>query len=209
MPSVTTILGRFKSSDALIAWANREGLAGRDHTTARDSAAHLGTLVHTMCESHITGRTLSLDVSEVSEEDYDIARLCEANFAAWWKSVGGIQISSEQGMVSEMYRFGGTPDAIAHVNGELCVVDFKTSKAVYGDHIAQVAAYRTLWNEQLPAHGQYAGPGAWIVRLDKKTGLVVPKYFPDITPGWAAFKSLRSAYDEMAELEKLVRRKTK
>lgn len=56
VPSVTTILSRFKDSAALMIWANKEGLEGRplrgEGSTA-DKAAEAGTLAHAFVEADI------------------------------------------------------------------------------------------------------------------------------------------------------------
>ena len=44
-------------------------------------------------------------------------------------------------------RSAGTPDAIGQVNGQLCLVDWKTSNGVYVDYLLQLAAYRRLWEK--------------------------------------------------------------
>lgn len=201
------MLSRFKESGALIHWAWKQGLGGIDYRATRDSAGDIGTLIHFMAESVVLGTPRPVDVSEVSETDFEIAQKAEGNFIDWWQDVDGVAVASEAPLVSEAYQFGGTPDLIGRINHELCVVDYKTSKGVYADHIAQVAAYRQLWNESNP-HNK-CGVGAWIVRLDKKTGEVVPRHFPDITPGWDAFVSLRHAYDYMADLERMVKAPSK
>lgn len=207
VPSVTTVIAKFKSSEALIAWANREGLAGRDFRTARDDAASTGTLIHAMVDAHVNKESFAVDDQTYTEEQYDTARQCLEPFTEWWDKVGGRVVLTEKPLVSEEFRYGGTPDCIGYANGELCVIDWKTSKGIYPDHIVQVAAYRQLWNEGRVEHDpQLAGRGAWIVRLDKKTGLLVPKHFPDITRGWELFKSFRTAYDDLAVVERLVKR---
>jgi hypothetical protein len=46
VPSVTTIIGRFKESGALIHWAWSIGRAGKDYREERDKAADAGTMAH-------------------------------------------------------------------------------------------------------------------------------------------------------------------
>jgi hypothetical protein len=68
-----------------------------------------------------------------------------------WESMTKLEIiEQEMQLVSEQYQFGGCPDAIGLVNGELCLVDWKTSKGVYQDYLIQLAAYNQLWIENFP-----------------------------------------------------------
>ena len=46
VPSVTTVLGRFKESGPLIHWAWGLGIQGKDYREERDKAADAGTLAH-------------------------------------------------------------------------------------------------------------------------------------------------------------------
>ncbi len=43
---------------------------------------------------------------------------------------------------SEQYGYAGTIDLIARVNGELYIIDFKTSQSVWPEYEMQVSAYR-------------------------------------------------------------------
>src|SRR5262245_51951473 len=53
LPSVTTILSRFKDSGALIHWAWSEGIEGRDYRETRSKAAVAGSLAHQMVEARL------------------------------------------------------------------------------------------------------------------------------------------------------------
>jgi hypothetical protein len=55
VPGVTTIIGRFKESGALIQWAYNRGKEGLELYESRDKAAELGTIVHEMVEAYIKG----------------------------------------------------------------------------------------------------------------------------------------------------------
>src|SRR3990167_2401575 len=55
VPSVTTILGRWKESGGLIHWAWKEGSEGRDYRVTRDAAANAGTLAHEMVDGWTRG----------------------------------------------------------------------------------------------------------------------------------------------------------
>jgi len=85
--------------------------------------------------------------------------------------------------VCSVAGYAGTLDLIGTLKGELYVIDFKTSKAIYEpDYIMQVSAYKHAAEE-----GMYCDNGEWkdsqqeikglgVLRLDKMTGL--PEWKP-------------------------------
>ena len=75
-------------------------------------------------------------------------------------------ISSEEKIYSRVDNYAGTLDCAAVVNGSLCIVDWKTSKAIYPEYHLQNAAYAKAWED---IHG---GPvlQTLVLRLDKGTG---------------------------------------
>ena len=159
IPSVTTIQGRFKNSGGLINWAYNTGIDhGGMSTDERPNglydttkeALSIGTLAHRMVELYISNNDVSLAIKELtpSETEEVSARLAFENFLNWWDSQGFEVIQQEFPMTCELY--GGTPDAIAiNKKGRYVILDWKTSKAIYGDYLVQCAAYAHLWNQRL------------------------------------------------------------
>ena len=77
-------------------------------------------------------------------------------------------------MYCDKYKYAGTVDAVAKINGRVCVIDFKTSKKIYKPYHLQVTAYAQ-------AIKRIDGLGRWplgiILRLDKETGEYEQKVF--------------------------------
>ena len=48
--------------------------------------------------------------------------------------------------------FCGTPDFVGYIDGELCVADYKTSKRIYADYWAQLAALQHMYQLEFPEH---------------------------------------------------------
>jgi len=61
VPSVTTIIGRFKESGGLIHWAWALGMEGKDYRQVRDSAADAGSLAHSMIYETNHGNKIGMD----------------------------------------------------------------------------------------------------------------------------------------------------
>ena len=55
VPSVTTILGRYKNSTGLIIWSNKLGLEGKSYHAELNKAGDIGTALHELAELHIKG----------------------------------------------------------------------------------------------------------------------------------------------------------
>jgi hypothetical protein len=92
--------------------------------------------------------------------------LAENGFIKWLDWVKGKNLKpilSETQMVSELYRYGGTIDIYAELEGALCLIDLKTSDSgIWPEMRHQVAAYRQLLIENCHVVDQVR-----IVRLGK------------------------------------------
>lgn len=144
IPGTTGIISRFKDSGALIKWAYRQGRdhealaavgkdAPRDLYDVTQAAADIGTVAHAMVEARINGQDAMRVLAASNLPPEGLAK-AHGSFQAYeaWASMSRLEIIDQEMMlVSEAYRFGGTPDAIGRVNGKLCLVDWKTSNAVY------------------------------------------------------------------------------
>ena len=109
-------------------------------------------------------------------------------------------VAQEMQLVSEQYRFGGTPDAIGMIRGELCLVDWKTSNGIYSDYLLQIAAYRLLWEENHP--DQPLNGGFHLCRFSKEHGDFAHHYFRELDDARKMFIHLRAAYEFDATLKK-------
>ena len=196
VPSVTTILGRFKDSSALIKWAYNQGKAGVELYASRDEACEIGTLVHAMVEADIHGQPHP-DIPAALEER---VRLAYGAWRAWWAQSGLEVFATEQQMVSRL-GYGGTPDAVGrNTAGQVVLLDWKTSNGAYVDYLVQLAAYSHLWDENHP--DQKITGGAHLLRFSKEDGGFHHHYWPDVSLGWDQFLLFLQAYRLDKELKK-------
>ena len=189
LPSVTTILSRYKESGGLIYWAWDLGRQGLDYRDVRDKAADSGTLAHQMIEQWAQGAQPSV------EGPPDVVAKAEQAFGAFleWAQQTHLQIiHSEVALISERHRFGGTLDAML-VNGKLSLGDWKTANAVYADNLMQLAAYGLLWEEAHP--DQPITGGFHLMRFSKTDGDFEHRWFGDLNDAKQCFLLLRAAYD--------------
>lgn len=200
VPGTTTIIGRFKDSGALLWWAFEQGKAAeRGEITSlydkRDEAASNGTLAHEIVEAHIKGLDICEAVSAAPEA-------VQSSVKAYlkWESMTKLKIVEQEiSLVSEKYQFGGTPDAIGEIDGELCMIDWKTSKSVYQDMLIQIAAYDILWHENYPDRPLTGG--FHLCKFSKKYGDFSHHYWPELESAKRQFILLREAYDLDKELK--------
>ena len=137
----TTILSVMAKPN-LIRWAWNCGIKGEDYTKVRDSAGSVGTITHLMITEELQNRVP--DLKDFTQNNIDSATLCLNSFHEWRKSHTLEVIHVEKPLISEIYRYGGTPDFLGLVNGELELMDFKTSNGIWNDYYYQLASYRQL-----------------------------------------------------------------
>jgi hypothetical protein len=201
IPSVTTIINRFKDSGGLLYWANQQGLEGKTLDESRHEAVAPGTIGHLMVEAHIQGQ-------EYSPEQYPVELLARARaaFAAYlaWEKMTAIRFRhTEVALTSEKHRFGGTFDAIGLIGNELVLCDWKCANAVYPDHLYQLAAYKILWEENYPDHPIVGG--FHLCRFAKELGDFSHHCLPSLDEEAETFLFMRALYDRVKLTEKRVR----
>lgn len=207
LPSVSTILARFKESGGLMQWAFQQGRDGKAHLYEEASkAADIGTCAHHMVELRMKGRpdaelTDYLLATLPDPTMQDKARSAFAAYEAWAKNFNVRVTAQEIQMVSEKHRFGGTPDFIGVVGNQLALFDIKTSNSVYADYLVQVAAYGQLWNENNPDNPITGG--FHILRFAKESADFAHHYFANLDEAWKQFLLLREAY----EIDKVLKKR--
>ena len=202
VPGTTTIIGRFKESGALINWAWKLGLEGKDYRKERDDAASAGTLAHAMVESWIKNSRVEGVLDGIEDGLANKARLAYLSFKEWASQTQLKITHSELPLISEKYRFGGTIDSML-VNGKLSLGDWKSSNAIYHDYLLQLAAYGILWEEHFP--DQPITGGYHICRFSKTDADFEHRWFGELEDAKEMFLHLRAAYELDGKLKRRVR----
>ena len=99
---------------------------------ARDEAAVRGTDVHKLAEELIHGR-------EVDVPEHLLAHV--EGYARWLDAFHVEPILTERPVASRQFWYAGTFDAIVTIGDTRWLLDWKTSKGVYGETALQTAAY--------------------------------------------------------------------
>lgn len=145
VPGVTTIL-RVLDKPYLVSWANKLGFDQVDAAKYRDEKGMVGTLAHAMILSDLRGETP--ETYDNSQREIEQAENAYLKFCAWRKAHELEPIMIEEPLVSEVFRFGGTPDFYGKVDGILTLLDFKTGANLYPEAWLQLAAYGMLLEER-------------------------------------------------------------
>lgn len=224
VPSVTTITSRFKDGGPLQWWANSIGLGEHDACShqqpcvtcgrrpglrlreAMQAAGDVGSFAHALIDQKVKGTTVDEDLfAHLTTEQLSQAEDCMDAFASWWNSNHVDVIETELSLVSEEYRFGGTFDCLARVGDDktLTLIDWKTSRGIYGDYLAQLGGYVILVEE----HGFGEVEQVDILRVAKETAAFHHHRFPRRTfkPAIDYFLHARTLYDVAKDVEKLLR----
>ncbi len=205
VPSVTTILGKFKDPGPLMWWANQMGLKGLSHRDEAARAATIGSHVHDMIEAKIKGECPDFEAIEaLPKEQQELVEQGFEAFEQWWDRSKIRLDEAEVRLVSEEYRFGGMLDAPSlEPNGERTILDWKCANGTYPEYILQLAAYRQLWQE---CRGETINH-VHLIRVGKDHGDFHHHYFPKnvLEMGWTAFLHMRELYDIMKTLDKVAK----
>ena len=159
MPSVTTVIGQNLGWDKemLLGWTRKMMREGKDPILFRDRAGAFGTVVHKFVElGRVDSVGLDLKVLSLLSQDWlDKAKGAFDRYAEWAKQHWVEPLAAELPLVSEEYKYGGTLDMVANVDGVPSLLDVKTSSRIKTSHRVQVSAYKHLYHE---VHGVWLQP---------------------------------------------------
>ena len=134
------------------------------HKQISRKAQTIGLEMHKWIELFITVKTLSKGKGETLADYPDHVKVPMQNFHNWVESREIEWLACEKKVYSRSWEYAGTIDALARINGKLCVIDFKTSAKIYKEYYLQVSAYCNAIGEMM---GELPKLGV-IVRVDKE-----------------------------------------
>jgi hypothetical protein len=149
LPGVTTITGQELgwNKGVLIDWANNKGLEGIETRKMVDDLADIGTIAHQFVLDQIKG--VKTDTTEFSQSHIEKAMNCLDSYNNWKKGKVIEPILLEERLISEIHKFGGTPDFYGKVDGVLTLTDYKTGRGIYDEYFVQVAGGYLIVLEEL------------------------------------------------------------
>ena len=141
-PSITSVLAQ-QENLGLEAWKARVGEAEAKRIS--QESAHIGTSVHQMAEFYLSNYIIKLkDEDKKIVDTFNRLRFLLGNI----NNIVGLEIP----LFSDLLRVAGTCDCIAEYNGQLSVIDFKTSRKPkkeewIDDYYMQTFAYKLMFEE--------------------------------------------------------------
>ena len=187
--TVTGLLAKF----GLYGWYWKLGRDGIDHRKHLDHLADIGTLMHSMIFHHLKDETI--DTGDYSQNQIELAMNSFELFRKWGKQHKLEPILLEEQLVSEKWKYGGTPDFYGLVDGEKTLLDFKSS-GVYSDQFIQLAAYKNLLEEQ-----GHRVDNCWVLVLPTN-GELKEAQREDVSVHWKIFLDLLDIYKLRKEIRK-------
>jgi len=115
--SITSVTSHF-NKDIFVKWRKKVGDEEADRITKL--ATSRGTDMHTLTEYFLKNQDLPTDILPISEFLFNISK-------STLKNINNIH-ALEGSLYSKQLGIAGTVDCIAEYNGELAIIDFKTSK---------------------------------------------------------------------------------
>lgn len=198
-PSVTTVLDVYPKGKGFQDWLKNLGL-NTEEVLRR--AGEQGTNVHNAIDSYLKGEELSW-MNEEEKANYTLQEwMMILRFVDFFTTYKPEIIAHEVPLVSNTLELGGTIDLVCRINGEVWLLDYKTSNALHTSYELQIAAYAMMWNETEPT-----------ARVDR-TGIIHLKSAtrgPDKTgksikgEGWL-LKEFDRSYEEAFKLFRYVQR---
>jgi hypothetical protein len=190
VPGITTILN-LHAKPQLIAWSNKLGLKGVEVGKYVDDLAGIGNLAHAFITDKLIGK--ETDTSDYSKNQIDTAENCTLSFWEWEKSHKIKDVFFvERPLVSEIFKYGGTMDIYALIDGRRELIDLKTGSGIYEEHIWQVATGRMLLEENGSSVNRTRIVNIPRAETEAFSERVISDKENDT--GWAIFKHLLSIY---------------
>ena len=141
-PSVTTVIGHSKKK-SIIEWRNRVGEEEANAISKRASTR--GNKCHKLCELYLENKSIS------KYKDDPLSMGLFYQIKPYLDSIDNIH-ALEEPLSSSLLKMAGRVDCIAEYNGELAIIDFKTSTKYkreewIHDYFAQETAYAIMFQE--------------------------------------------------------------
>ena len=143
-PSVTYVLGYYPKGKFFEDWLKKVGYSA-DYLVKK--AADEGTQVHEMIESYLNNEELNF-LSSNGDPLYNpnIWQMF-LKFVEWWETYNPTLLETEVHLFSDELKVAGTCDLVCEIEGELWIVDFKTSNSIQTTYELQTAIYSECYEE--------------------------------------------------------------
>jgi len=142
-PSVTYVLSHYPKGKFFEDWLKKVGYSA-DYIVKK--ASEEGTQVHEMIEAYLNGEELKFLEHGRPMYDPNIWEMF-LRFVEFWEEYKPSLIEAEVHLFSDELKIAGTCDLVCEINGELWIIDFKTSNHLQTTYDIQTAIYAQCFEE--------------------------------------------------------------
>lgn len=143
-PSITSVLGMMPKGKFFDEWLMKYGYNSK---IIAAKAAEDGTIVHDLCERYLNGEELFfLDLKQQPKYNPEIWKMF-LNFVSFWELFKPTLIEAEVHLFSDKLKIAGTCDIVCEINGEIWIIDLKTSNHINDTYEIQTSLYKECYEE--------------------------------------------------------------
>lgn len=187
-PSVTYVLSYYPKGKHFENWLKQVGFSA-DYIVRK--AAEEGTLVHEMIEDYLNGKEIKF-LDDYGHPKYDpMVWQMFMRFVEWWEEYNPTLVEAEVHLFSDEYKVAGTCDLVCEIDGELWIIDFKTSNSLQTTYDLQAAIYAQCFEE---CYGKKPARTGILWLKSSKRG---PKKGAMQGKGWEMYESKRSQEENL------------
>jgi len=187
-PSITYVLQYYPKGKFFEDWLKKVGYSS-EHIVKK--AGQEGTQVHEMIEDYLNGKELNF-LNSLGNPAYnpDVWQMF-LRFVDFWETYDPKLIETEVHLFSDELKVAGTCDMVCEIDGELWVIDFKTSNNLQTTYDLQTAIYAKCYEE---CYGKSVDRTGVLWLKSSKRG---PKDGVMQGKGWEIYESKRSQADNI------------
>lgn len=143
-PSITHVLSVFPKGPHYEDWLKKHGYTS-EHIAKK--AAEEGTQTHELCELYLLGQELHF-LNEQQQPKYspEVWKMF-LRFVDFWETFKPTLLETEVHLFSDELKIAGTCDIVCEINGEIWIIDLKTSNAVQEVYEIQTSLYQKCYEE--------------------------------------------------------------
>ena len=147
-----------------------------------ERAANRGTSVHNSIKDWLL---FGIDTTNPEYRGY------MDGFLDWWEFVKPVLIASEMRVYHKLFRYGGTVDLLANIDGDITLIDYKTTSRLIDKNCrVQTEGY----SQALGSHGIVV-KSKHILHLQSNGKWKFPEFPAKDAEAWRVFSGLKTVYD--------------
>jgi len=143
-PSITYVLRYYPKGKFFEDWLKKVGYSA-DYIVKK--AGEEGTQVHEMIEDYLNGKELNFLSSAGNPQYNPNVWQMFLKFVEWWEEYNPTLLEAEVHLFSDKLKVAGTCDLVCEIDGEIWIIDFKTSNSIQTTYELQTAIYAECYEE--------------------------------------------------------------